>query len=70
MNNNEKILKLYSIVIMLTVATYTQCQSKVMAFGPSSDEIYNGIDVSGYQGNIDFGKDKKGWDTSCLYTFE
>ena len=25
-----------------------------LAFGPSSDVIYDGIDVSRYQGNIDF----------------
>ena len=55
----KKILKLLSIVIMLTVATIYTMPTKVMAFGPSSDEIYNGIDVSGYQGNIDFGKVKK-----------
>ena len=55
----KKILKLLSIVIMLTVATIYTMPTKVMAFRPSSDEIYNGIDVSGYQGNIDFGKVKK-----------
>ena len=55
----KKILKLLSIVIMLTVATIYTMPTKVMAFGPSSDEIYNGIDVSGYQGNIDFEKVKK-----------
>lgn len=55
----KKILKLLSIVIMLTVATIYTMPTKVMAFGPSSDEIYNGIDVSEYQGNIDFGKVKK-----------
>lgn len=31
----------------------------IFAFGPSSDEIYQGIDVSTYQGNIDFEKVKK-----------
>lgn len=38
---------------MLTVATIYTMPTKVLAFGPSSNEIYNGIDVSGYQGNID-----------------
>lgn len=41
---------------MLTVATIYTMPTKVLAFGPSSNEIYNGIDVSGYQGNIDFEK--------------
>lgn len=54
----KKILKLLSIVIMLTVATIYTMPTKVLAFGPSSNEIYNGIDVSGYQGNIDFEKVK------------
>ena len=31
----------------------------IFAFGPSSDEIYQGIDVSTYQGNIDFKKVKE-----------
>lgn len=55
----KKILKLLSIVIMLTVATIYTMPTKVMAFGPASNEIYNGIDVSEYQGNIDFGKVKR-----------
>ena len=39
----KKILKLLSIVIMLTVATIYTMPTKVLAFGPSSNEIYNGI---------------------------
>ena len=54
----KKVLKLLSIVIMLKVATIYTMPTKVLAFGPSSNEIYNGIDVSGYQGNIDFEKVK------------
>ena len=54
----KKILKLLSIVIMLTVATIYTMPTKVLAFEPASNEIYNGIDVSGYQGNIDFETNK------------
>ena len=63
----KKVLKLLSIVIMLTVATIYTMPTKVLAFGPSSNEIYNGIDVSGYQGNIDFEISKKRWNRNCIY---
>ncbi len=33
--------------------------SQTLAFGPSDDTIYEGIDVSSYQGNIDFKKVKQ-----------
>ncbi len=54
----KKTFKLLSIIIMLTVATIYTLQAKILAFGPSSETIYEGIDVSGYQGNIDFEKVK------------
>jgi len=40
-----------SIVLMLICMVGI---NEVFAFGPSSDEIYQGIDVSEWQGNIDF----------------
>ena len=48
------ILILLSIVILLCYVLPIQ----VMAFGPSNNTIYQGIDVSGYQRNIDFKKVK------------
>lgn len=40
-----------SIVLMLVCMFLV---NEIFAFGPSSDEIYQGIDVSEWQGNIDF----------------
>ncbi len=54
----KKSLKLLSIVIMLTVATIYTMPTSVLAFGPASNEIYNGIDVSEFQRDIDFKKVK------------
>lgn len=42
---------LISIILMLVCIFVT---NEIYAFGPSSDEIYQGIDVSEWQGNIDF----------------
>ena len=50
----KMILILLSIVILLCYVLPIQ----VMAFGPSNNTIYQGIDVSGYQRNIDFKKVK------------
>lgn len=36
------------------VTVFAVFMTTAFALGPSSDEIYNGIDVSKYQGNIDF----------------
>ena len=43
----------FSIVILLAITI------PVYALSPSSNEIYRGIDVSEWQGDIDFGKVKK-----------
>ena len=51
----KMILILLSIVILLCYVLPIQ----VMAFGPSNNTIYQGIDVSGYQRNIDFKKVKE-----------
>lgn len=55
----KKTFKLLSIIIMLTVATIYTLPAKILAFGPSSETIYEGIDVSEFQRNIDFEKVKK-----------
>ena len=40
----------------LTLILFVTLGSAVLAFGPSSDKIYRGIDVSEWQGDIDFEK--------------
>lgn len=56
LNQLKKVsLVLLSIMIMLCYILPTQ----VFAFGPSDNTIYQGIDVSGYQGDIDFQKVKE-----------
>lgn len=47
------------ISTILTLFLFVAFGSAVLAFGPSSDKIYNGIDVSEWQGNIDFKKVKE-----------
>lgn len=49
------------IVITLTVTfiLFVAFGTAVLAFGPSSNKIYNGIDVSEWQGNINFRKVKE-----------
>ena len=51
----KMILILFSIIIPLCYGLPTQ----VIAFGPSDNSIYQGIDVSGYQREIDFRKVKE-----------
>ena len=51
MKNIRKIL--VSVLIVITMPMYVLI-SPVYAFGPSSSNIYEGIDVSGWQGNIDY----------------
>ncbi len=55
----KKSLKI-SFIFLLTFVFITYILPvPIFAFGPSSDEIYQGIDVSTYQGNIDYEKVKK-----------
>ena len=51
MKNIRKIL--VSVLIVITMPMYVLI-APVYAFGPSSSNIYEGIDVSGWQGNIDY----------------
>jgi len=50
---SRKIVCRYVISIILMLVCMFSA-SEIFAFGPSSDEIYQGIDVSEWQGNIDF----------------
>ena len=48
----------YLICVLITCFCF-MFKNDVIAFGPSSHEIYRGIDVSAWQGNIDFYEVKK-----------
>lgn len=50
--------KILSIITMLTIAIIYTLPAKTLAFGPSSENIYQGIDVSEFQIYIDFEKVK------------
>mgnify|MGYP000020897061 FL=1 len=50
----KRYIKIVSILICILI-TFT---SSIYAFSPSDSKLYNGIDVSSWQGNIDFGKVK------------
>ncbi|MDD3303539.1 MAG: GH25 family lysozyme [Clostridia bacterium] len=50
----KRYIKIISIICMLIVF-FT---SSIYAFSPSDSKLYNGIDVSSWQGNIDFSKVK------------
>lgn len=45
--------------MILTLFLFVGFGTAVLAFGPSSDKIYSGIDVSEWQGDIDFKKVKQ-----------
>lgn len=47
------------ITMTLTLFLFVTFGSAVLAFGPSSEKIYKGMDVSEWQGNIDFKKVKE-----------
>lgn len=49
-NIKQKIAIAFLFIIMLTTFYQVPC----LAFGPSNSKIYQGIDVSSWQGNIDF----------------
>ena len=49
-NINKKIVISFLFTIIITTFIQVPC----LAFGPSNDKIYQGIDVSSWQGNIDF----------------
>ncbi len=50
--------KIFTIVVSFFFLIYV-LPTPILAFGPSDNKIYQGIDVSGYQGNIDYEKVKK-----------
>ena len=50
----NKIKKISLLFLSSMIIVCYILPTKVFAFGPSSNIIYQGIDVSGYQGNINF----------------
>lgn len=55
----NKILKVLIIFVLLTISSFGIIINTVKALGPSSDIIYEGIDVSAYQGEIDYNRVKE-----------
>lgn len=51
--------KLMIVSMVTTLFVFVAFGSAVLAFGPSSNQIYEGIDVSEWQGDIDFEKVKE-----------
>ncbi len=56
---NSKILKVIIIFMLLLISSFGLLSGVVKALEPSSDVIYNGIDVSTYQGKIDYASVKQ-----------
>ena len=52
----SKLQKMSLILLSIIITLCYILPVQVLAFGPSSNTIYQGIDVSGYQGNIDYKK--------------
>lgn len=50
----QKVLKVLIVFMMLTMSTFGLFINISQALGPSSNVIYEGIDVSAYQGYIDY----------------
>lgn len=55
----QKGIKIIFIFLLCLAFTVYVLPSQVLAFGPSDSKIYEGIDVSSYQGNIDFRRVKE-----------
>ena len=63
MKKGIKVLLIFFIILTFTTLRHTY----VYALSPSSDVIYNGIDVSNYQGYIDYAQVKQARNRSCIY---
>lgn len=58
MNQKNNFIKHITSVLLIFVFVFL-CSFPVLAFGPSSNQIYQGIDVSSWQRNIDFSAVKR-----------
>ena len=56
---NMRFIKITLLVLTAVIFVSFNFGCAVLAFGPSSDKIYEGIDVSEWQGNINFKKVKE-----------
>lgn len=50
----NKFLKIVFLIWLLVLSSFTICNNTVFALSPTSEAIYQGIDVSAYQGTIDY----------------
>lgn len=55
----QRLKKLMILTVAMNLLVFVAFGSAVLAFGPSSKTIYKGIDVSEWQGDIDFKKVKE-----------
>lgn len=62
----KKIIKIVLIFLIIIVFT-TLRHTYVYALSPSSQTIYNGIDVSNYQGYIDYAQVKNARNKNCIH---
>lgn len=58
-----KVLITFSMILVFITLRHTY----VYALSPSSNVIYQGIDVSNYQGYIDYSQVKQARNRSCIY---
>lgn len=55
----QRLTKIGTALLLAFTFLLYMLPSKSLAFGPTENTIYDGIDVSGYQGDIDFAKVKQ-----------
>lgn len=50
----KKLFKVMFLAWLFILSSFAMCHNMVYALSPANDTIYQGIDVSAYQGNIDY----------------
>ena len=50
---NKRIIKIFVVLVCFMFSSYLLVIPS-FAFGPSSNTLYEGIDVSNYQGNVNY----------------
>lgn len=53
-----KLLKIFTLFIILAISSFGIVFNTIYALAPSNNEIYEGIDVSAFQGNVNYQKVK------------
>lgn len=64
MKKGVKVLLTFFMILTFTALRHTYVYASLL---PSSDVIYNGLDVSNYQGYIDYAQVKQARNRSCIY---